>query len=303
MLKNFKKKCKNYIKKRLGYEITLQISQKICRIKNFPKAILKQIFSICGYEAFIQLSKKVSNLNKSLNNLNIGAGDYIISDFKSLDFFSPHYYKNKSEFLKKRIEYDIRKDNIPFKEETVDNIYISHVIEHIETNFVEKFLNESYRVLKKGCVLRIACPDAKFLYNVTKFPNTYWAWRKGYFTGRGFDEEEITQFDFFIRELSTPKLKYNKDRLKGFILESSSIFDMDYNSIVNFLKKDLHFRFKHPGDHINCWDFKQLEILGKKVGFEYVVESKYRGSVSKTMQTPAFDQTCPWMSLYIDMVK
>ena len=70
MLKNFKKKCKNYIKKRLGYEITLQISQKICRIKNFPKAILKQIFSICGYEAFIQLSKKVSNLNKSLNNLN-----------------------------------------------------------------------------------------------------------------------------------------------------------------------------------------------------------------------------------------
>ena len=34
------------------------------------------------------------NLENSIN-LNIGAGDYVLPGFFSLDFFSPHYYKNK----------------------------------------------------------------------------------------------------------------------------------------------------------------------------------------------------------------
>ena len=124
--------------------------------------MVKKSFLFFGYDISFQLSKsKVKKINK-LVNLNIGAGSYVIPEFKSLDFYSPHYYKNKKKFLKDRVEYDIRKDKIPFTNSSIDNIYISHVIEHLEDEFVCKFLRESYRVLK-DCVLRIACPDAKYL--------------------------------------------------------------------------------------------------------------------------------------------
>jgi len=38
-------------------------------------------------------------------------------------------------------------------------------------------------------------------------------------------------------------------------------------------------------------------------GFSFVVESKYRGSISKVMQGPEFDLTYPQMSLYVDFKK
>ena len=54
---------------------------------------------------------------------------------------------------------------MPFEDDSVDTIYCSHVIEHIETEYVEMFFKESFRVLKLGGVLRIVCPDVEYLYN------------------------------------------------------------------------------------------------------------------------------------------
>ena len=54
--------------------------------------------------------------------------------------------------------YDLRK-GIPFDDNTVDVVYSSHVLEHIEKNGAETFLKEMYRVLKPGGVIRIVVPD------------------------------------------------------------------------------------------------------------------------------------------------
>ncbi len=272
-------------------------------LKNLLLLLVKKSFLFFGYDISFQLSKsKVKQINK-LVNLNIGAGSYVIPEFKSLDFYSPHYYKNKKKFLKDRVEYDIRKDKIPFTNSSIDNIYISHVIEHLEDEFVCKFLRESYRVLKKDCVLRIACPDAKYLYEISKFDNSYWDWRKDWFESRGFDWRNVTKEDCLIREISTPKLRNYESSTHTNFSYSSPLNLENYESLKNFIKKDLKFRFNSPGDHINYWDFEQLALLGKKVGFSNIIESKYRGSISSQMQSPFFDQTSPGMSLYVDMVK
>ena len=297
MMFNFIKRLKEVLRE---YPLFKKLGLKI---KTITKFLITEIFKFCGYKINIQISRIICNSYNESNNLNVGAGNYIIPNFKSLDFYSPHYYKNKQEFLKKRIEYDIRKNNIPFEDFTVDNIYISHVIEHLENKYVENFVEESFRVLKSGSVLRIACPDAKFLYNVSKFSNSYWEWRKDWFESRGLNWNKIKKEDCFIRELATPKLSCYEKHVKNFIEDSSSIFEDDYQTIISFLEKDLYFRYKNPGDHINCWDFKKLYELGIKVGFKHIIESKYRGSVSSIMQSQYFDQTCPNMSLYVDMVK
>jgi SAM-dependent methyltransferase len=48
---------------------------------------------------------------------------------------------------------------IPFESESVDVVYHSHVLEHLDKDIAEKFLKEVKRVLKPGGVHRIAVPD------------------------------------------------------------------------------------------------------------------------------------------------
>ena len=77
----------------------------------------------------IKIYKSINNFkpnNKDIN-LNIGCGDYKIDNFISLDIPSDHYNKNDHSEKKFR-SFNIIKDTIPFKNNSVKNIYISHVI-------------------------------------------------------------------------------------------------------------------------------------------------------------------------------
>ena len=74
----------------------------------------KKIFFWRGYNLTIEYSKINITKNSQLN-LNIGAGKYEINNFKSLDFYSKHYYPNKEKFLEERVEYNLRNDKIVLK--------------------------------------------------------------------------------------------------------------------------------------------------------------------------------------------
>ena len=52
---------------------------------------------------------------------------------------------------------------LPFKDESVDLIYASHVIEYFDREEVIDVLSEWIRVLKKGGILRVAVPNFKVL--------------------------------------------------------------------------------------------------------------------------------------------
>lgn len=260
-----------------------------------------------GYEVELDVKRIIGrDLQHSSLNLNIGAGDYVIAGFKSLDFYSPHYYPDKRKFLKDRIEYDIRRDTIPFDNDSVDNIYISHVIEHIETEHVVNLFRECYRVLKKGGVLRVACPDAKFLFEVSQFENSFWTWRHPTVSGKEYNVSnlsEIHRFDFLIRELSTSKCKIYNNAVESTVLSSKDCEGLPYSELIELARESVVFRDAFPGDHINIWDFERLELLGKEVGFAHVIESKQHGSVSASMQGCKFDKKAPQMSLYVDLVR
>ena len=69
----------------------------------------------------------------------------------------------------RNIEFN-RKENIVFadatkkfnfKNNSVDVIYTSHMLEHLSRNSANHFIKECKRVLKKGGVLRIVVPDIK----------------------------------------------------------------------------------------------------------------------------------------------
>ena len=142
----------------------------------------------------------------------MAAGKREIDGFVSLDFFSSYYYGSRKAFEKSgRVEYDLRGDSLPYDDKTVDNIYISHAIEHVEPKYVEQFIAESFRVLKPKGVLRIVCPDAKFLFEVSQFDNDYWNCKKKLLENNKIyscNLDEVTISDYLVNELSTPKMRF-----------------------------------------------------------------------------------------------
>lgn len=131
---------------------------------------------------------------------------------------------------------DIRK-KIPLKNNSVDYIYCSHVLEHFERWQALKVLKESYRVLKKGGVIRIAVPDiAKmvFLYeNDSSFggkefcrlwwgfekdvrPKGLWGWLARKFIRGHQWNYDVKEMSRLIKEAGFSKIKrrsFRKGRL------------------------------------------------------------------------------------------
>ena len=60
---------------------------------------------------------------------------------------SEHY--KQSHEGHKFITYNLIKDKLPFKNDSVSNIYCSHVVEHCTDEHVQKLFYECIRVLKK----------------------------------------------------------------------------------------------------------------------------------------------------------
>ncbi|MFO0968531.1 MAG: methyltransferase domain-containing protein [Gemmataceae bacterium] len=84
-----------------------------------------------------------------LNYLNLGCGRSFHPDWVNVD----HIPADRSV-----IQHDLGR-GVPFKDETFDVVYHSHILEHFARPDGERFIDECRRVLKKGGVLRIAVPD------------------------------------------------------------------------------------------------------------------------------------------------
>ena len=84
-------------------------------------------------------------------NLNIGGGNWVFPFFKNVDYYA------KREFIDYKINLE-ENPSLPFKDNTVDLIYSSHLLEHLSIDSVVELLNECYRVLKRVGMMRLNQP-------------------------------------------------------------------------------------------------------------------------------------------------
>ena len=248
-----------------------------------------------------EIRKRAERRSRDGLNLNVGSGSQDIPGFVSLDIDTDWYRERGRRF----VAYNMITDDLPYGDNTVDNIYCSHVIEHLPDDVVRRFLGEARRVLRDGGTLRIACPDAEFLWEVSSFPNSYWSWREKWFADPATSSDTTARprrSDFFVREVATPSCALYRNRRKESDY-SDAIFDGDFDTAIRTLEDGLEFSADYPGDHINAWTFGKVKDFAMSVGFTRIVRSKAGGSVSAVMQHPDFDTTCPNMSLYVDLVK
>lgn len=90
---------------------------------------------------------------------------YVFYKFKLINH---ERYVQHSTGSFKKLKYLNLCNPLPYKDESLDAIFSSHVFEHLFLDEVTPLINECYRVLKKGGICRVIVPDLEkiiLLYN------------------------------------------------------------------------------------------------------------------------------------------
>jgi predicted SAM-dependent methyltransferase len=78
---------------------------------------------------------------------------------RSIGLIDPHQHQYMQFARAHRIEYADATQGLPLQAESVEVLYSSHMLEHLDRRDATTFLQEARRVLRSGGILRIAVPD------------------------------------------------------------------------------------------------------------------------------------------------
>tara|TARA_A100001015_G_scaffold321670_1_gene453896 strand:+ start:676 stop:1494 length:819 start_codon:yes stop_codon:yes gene_type:complete len=233
-------------------------------------------------------------------NLNLGSGSFSHPNWKNVDMPNDFYstFQNKID-----IEHDFTsKKELPFKNETVDNVYTSHVIEHIDDTSVDLLFSDVYRILNKGGFFRITCPDMNLVYKAyQRDDDFFWGEISPWKTNPSTKEERL--LEFFATSLSE-SISYGENKLSSedvFSLYQDNSMEFFFELIVNKLDKNDK---KYIEGHRNWFTKEKISRMLKHAGFESIEVSAYLQSSSPLMRDSIiFDNTSPQYSLYIECHK
>ncbi|NET28731.1 methyltransferase domain-containing protein [Okeania sp. SIO1I7] len=124
------------------------------KLKKEVKTIYQEVKIIYGKLIRQILGRPaLPKLENGAVNLHVGCGSINHPKFINIDGLpAPH------------IHYIRPIDNLaPFKDNSVDLIYGSHCLEHFSHRMISQVLNEWFRVLKEGGILRLSVPDFDLL--------------------------------------------------------------------------------------------------------------------------------------------
>jgi len=194
-----------------GTEIKVNLG---CGLRCLPNWI-----NIDGSLTALFSSKRFSFLNKLLYHL---AGS---SEYYSFEEFDTIIKKNKLHF------YDLRK-GIPLLTGSIDVLYTSHFLEHINKNDAKNFIKECYRVLKPGGLLRVVVPDLDMAFKMYK---------------EGKAEEMLDSFFYTsdIYDFHMHKYNYNFKTL-GILLKNAGFSDIQKKSYQKGKCPDINFLDIYP---------------------------------------------------------
>ena len=123
--------------------------------------------------------------------LNLACGNDILEGYENCDLYNE----------KAQTKCDV--NNLPYKKDSIEEIFASHIIEHADYYEAKEWLKEWYRVLKEGGKLVVETPD--FLESCKKFvlmDEKDRAKMYGHFFAKAWVEGETHKFLYTRRELA-----------------------------------------------------------------------------------------------------
>lgn len=116
---------------------------------------MKEVYVGCGMSAI----EGAINLDNSFSVI-LGHHKVLYTLCNALGLLNQEQKNFISVVKEKRIKYG-HATNLRFPDGSIDVVYSSHTIEHLYEEDFQKFLDESYRVLRRGGIFRLAIPDLR----------------------------------------------------------------------------------------------------------------------------------------------
>lgn len=172
-----------------------------------------------------------------MTNLNIGCGSLAIKEWDNLDYDSTliNWFLTYSPSLLPYFKVHDVLNGIPYPNESVDRIYLSNFIEHLEPIECRKFLRECLRVLKYNGKLRILVPNMDVILK--------------HYNENNMDIFNEGQPEMFKKSSASAKLSY-------------ILFGNLYNSDPNYPKGGMYL------GHKMAYNSESLSCLLSEVGFK-----------------------------------
>jgi SAM-dependent methyltransferase len=254
--------------------------------------------SLTLYSSFSD-RKLYSKYSKTDKFINFGSGAFFHNRWKNYDYpGQSSYYKSLQGKQNKDvhpIDLCIKNLSIPELNDSVQLIYCSHTLEHLDKDSSLRFIKECHRILVKGGVLRVALPNTKndfyLLRCLMKQSNVSDVVIKNY----AQDASPRILFD-------TKDLDF--DSLKELLREASFESNTFYKILINKYPKMSLFDGNKPERHINYWDFDNLADVMCGAGFEATIPTYQGSSVASPFRNiHVFDTTEPHATIFADIIK
>lgn len=287
---------KSWLKNKLSYSIRKFIIEKT-KYYTMPKFRVARDFD------FAQAYLKFGNSGKFIN---IGAGEYFYHPkWKNYDLYEESLVENVEHFY----NYDLRETaNHPFPENDVDIFYCSHTMEHIPAESINTVIKRLYDALRPGGILRVIVPDADMILEAYdnldfEFFKAYESWFKKR------TNENVLIEDYLVQLIATPKCRVYNEKIRH--CNPLSIEEIQQNranmnneEFLNYLIEGLTENNNYGTDHLNWFNATKMIELLEDNGFSSVYRSAYGQSKELVMrQVPIFDETLPYLSLFIEAKK
>ena len=179
-------------------------------------------------QAILKTDKKNSDFTCQSLKINLCSGAAKIEGFVNIDIFPGADYV-----------IDLEKDLLPFTENSVDVVVCNSAINYFTRDRAQELINDVYRVLKPGGIVRFGTQDLRVL--VEKYVNN--------------DKE------FYFQ-----KLPDGNDRFPG-----ATIGDKLNEFFYGFGVKDKHCKY--------LYDYESLKVLIQNAGFKSIEQKKFRESL------------------------
>ena len=146
--------------------------------------------------------------------------------------------------------FNIITQDLPFDDNTIEEVYWSHVIEHIPPSYIEIVITKIYNKLKPGGKFRTLCPDLKAIaeayvnnnFHSFESEDNHWSSYTGVYSKLGIGGAFVAQI-------------CNTQTTEG-----------DENILISGNKEYLYGHLSHIGGY----DFEMLEMLFKLIGFSKI---------------------------------
>jgi len=310
--KNFMTNLKNKELGALSYApsagVILHLNKRIVKyISIFNKVINRQINRIKNPEyilfktsrAFEKIVNKFKNVNREY--VNIGGGPVFLHErFFTFDI---NIASDKSQG---RINFDFSKGvPFPFGDNSIKGIYTSHCLEHLFDNQVYKILEQSYRILQPGGVIRIALPDMDMMFDAYEARDASFF---EFFKKKMRARDGIWAYDSWLRLVTRSFAGHVVDLFSD--VELYEIYHKLEKDRMKFVKRILSEaenspKYRNvPNAHKSYWSSQKMLTCLNELGFKNSNKVGQRQTMDPVFSNGSvFNNTQPQVSFFVEAIK